>query len=65
MGSENQGNIEKNFPHYRMPSWELASENHKRQITGNFSDSDICTVQQSHTLRKIDIGLTIDWQEYL
>lgn len=53
MGREKWGNTEKYlyFPSYSMPKWEPATENHKREITGNFSDSDICTVQQSHTLR--------------
>lgn len=66
MGRENQGNVENlYFPHYRVPKWEPATENKKRQITGNFSDSDIWTFQQSHTLREIDIRLTSAWQEYL
>lgn len=53
------------FTPCRVPKWEPATENHKRQITGNFSDSDRGTVQQSHTLREMDRGLTSDWQEYL
>lgn len=46
-----------------MPKLGRAAENLEKEITGNFSDSGICTVQQSVTLSKMDMGLTSDWHE--
>lgn len=51
------------FPPFRVPKLGRATENLEKEITGNFSDSGICTVQQSVTLSKMDMGLTSDWHE--
>lgn len=60
-------NIEKYlyFLPCRVPKWGIATGNHKKHITGNFSDNGRCTVQQSVTLRETDMGLTTGWQQRL